>query len=344
MKTVPRSGADSASLSSLANLPVALDAMGGDLGPLEMVAGAGDATRAHGIPVLLVGRSGDLGDTAGADVLACTEVIGMQEDPVRAVRQKKDSSGVRAAEAVRDRRACAFVSAGSTGAALAAATLRLGRIPGAVRPAVVAPLPVPGRVPHVLVDAGANVECPAGLLVQLARMGSVFSAVRYSVSSPRVALLSNGEESSKGTPEIREAHRQLLETPGINFIGNIEGREILDGDYDVVVTDGFTGNVVLKLLEGTLRFFMRSLLNAFGSSPEVQEAARVLLPALTPLADEMDPEATGGAMLLGVDGVCVISHGSSTRKAIMNAIRVAHEMVDLDLVARIKESIEPGHR
>ncbi len=320
-------------------LPVALDAMGGDRGPSEMLDGAADARRDLGVEVVVVGTPEALEGVEQASSIACTEVIGMDEDPVQAVRRKKDSSLVRAVEAVRDGRACAVVTAGSTGAALAAATLRLGRISGVSRPAIVVPLPTPGRAPHVLVDAGANVEVPAALLVQLAKMGSVFSAVRYGITSPKVALLSNGEEPSKGTPQVKEAHQMLSETPGIRFIGNIEGRDILDGDYDVVVTDGFTGNVVLKLLEGTLRFFMRSLLEAFGSSPEAQEAAKVLLPALAPLANEMDPELTGGAMLLGVDGVCVISHGSSTSKAICNAIRVAQEMAVSDLVGSIKAAL-----
>lgn len=313
--------------------------MGADRGPSEMLAGAADARRELGVEVLLAGSPEALRDADPASVIACTEVIGMDEDPVQAVRRKKDSSLVRAVEAVRDGRACAVVSAGSTGAALAAATLRLGRIPGVSRPAIVVPVPVPGRPPHVLVDAGANVEVPAALLVQFARMGSVLAAARYGIASPKVALLSNGEEPSKGTPQVREAHGMLLGAEGIDFIGNIEGRDILDGAYDVVVTDGFTGNVVLKLLEGTLRFFMRSVLDAFGSSPEAEEASKVLLPALAPLASEMDPELTGGAVLLGVDGVCVISHGSSTRKAISNAIRVALEMAGSDLVGRVKAAL-----
>jgi glycerol-3-phosphate acyltransferase PlsX len=315
-------------------LPVAVDAMGGDYAPEEVVAGALEAHHA-GISVVLVGPPDQLGDVDGVEVIAASEAIGMDEDPAQAVRRKKDASLVRAAEAVRDGRACAMVSAGNTGAAMASALLRIGRLKGILRPAIATPIPRPGRTPTVLIDAGANADCSALMLVQFARMGAAFATARYGVPAPNIGLLSIGEEPTKGSALAKEAHRLLAAERELRFAGNIEGRDVLGGEVDVVVTDGFTGNVVLKALEGALRFFTAQLAQAFDANDEARRAAEVLLPLLAPLAEQFDPDNTGGAMLLGVEGVCVISHGASKRKAIASAVRVAHELAASDLVERI---------
>lgn len=316
--------------------------MGGDKAPGEIVAGARRAQEELGIPVLLVGPDdGTLGDTGDLEVLACTEVIAMDEEPGRAVRTKKDASLVRAAEAVRDGRASAMVSAGNTGAAMASALLRMGRLPGVARPAIATPLPAPGRGgrPTVLIDAGANAECKADWLVQFAQMASAYVSRRYGTAEPTTALLSIGEEASKGSPLVKEAHALLAATPGLTFVGNVEGRDLLAGRADVVVTDGFTGNVALKALEGALSAFMGILGAAISSTPETKAAGDVLIPALMPYAAEVDPEETGGALLLGVNGVCIISHGSSSARAVLNAVKVAHEMAEADLVGHVGRAV-----
>jgi glycerol-3-phosphate acyltransferase PlsX len=326
----------------MGTLPIAVDAMGGDLAPHEIVAGARQAAEKLGVDVLLVGDPAAIGDPGGLEVLACYEVIGMDEDGARSVRVKKDSSLVRAAEAVRDGRASAMVSAGNTGATMASALLRMHRLPGVARPAIATPIPVPGTTPTVMLDAGANAECVAAWLVQFAQMGAVMARERYGIAVPRVGLLSIGEEDSKGTPLVKETHALLAAGalgPGGTFIGNVEGRDIMTDGVDVVVTDGFTGNVALKTLEGGMRFIVAKLLEVFGSTPEYQAAADVLLPALAPLADELDPESTGGAVLLGVDGVCIISHGSSTSRAIVNAVGVGRDAAEAGLVGKLRSAV-----
>ena len=329
-------------------LPIAVDAMGGDNAPTAIVAGARRAVEELGIPVVLVGRAAELGDTGGLEVIEASEVIEMDADAGSSVRKMKDSSLVRAAEAVRDGKASAMVSAGNTGATMASALLRMGRIKGVQRPAIATPIPVPGAdTPTVLLDAGANAECSAEWLVQFAQMGAVFAKQRFEIASPRVGLLSIGEEPTKGNPLVKETHKLLAEgswigATGAQFIGNVEGRDIMTDDVDVVVTDGFTGNVALKTLEGSLKSIINSLLAAFDSSDEARAAAAVLWPSLLPLYDSLDPENTGGAMLLGVDGVCIISHGSSSDRAMVNAIRVAADMVTANVVGHIAATVRPA--
>jgi glycerol-3-phosphate acyltransferase PlsX len=246
---------------------------------------------------------------------------------------------VRAAEAVRDGKASAMVSAGNTGATMAAALLRMGRIKGVMRPAIATTIPVPGSTPTILLDSGANAEVQAEWLVQFAQMGSVFAHHRFGIDQPKVGLLSIGEEPTKGTPLVKETHQLLAATPGIHFVGNVEGRDVMTDAVDVVVTDGFTGNVVLKSLEGSVRTLIKALLEAFGSTPEYKAHADALMPALLPLYEMMDPETYGGAMLLGVDGVCIISHGSSSSRAVVNALKVAKELVEADMVADLTAAI-----
>jgi glycerol-3-phosphate acyltransferase PlsX len=324
-------------------LPVAIDAMGGDHAPAQILDGARQAAAA-GIPVVLVGRLEDLAehDTGGLPIIAASEVIAMDDDPGKSVRTMKDSSLVRAAEAVRDGKASAFLSAGNTGATMASALLRMGRIKGVQRPAIATPIPVPGHLPTVLLDAGANAECTPEMLLQFAQMGSVYARTRFGIERPRVGLLSIGEEDGKGNQlakDANEAFRRGDAGPDVNFIGNVEGRDVMTPDVDVVVTDGFTGNVVLKTLEGGMKFFAGKVFEALTSSPEAKEAAKVLLPALVPLAEALDPSTYGGALLLGVDGVCIISHGSSNATSILNASKVARDMVEANLVGALRAAI-----
>jgi glycerol-3-phosphate acyltransferase PlsX len=322
-------------------LPIAVDAMGGDRAPGAIVAGARLAA-AEGIPVVLVGPA-DLHDVGDLALIAASETIAMDDDPASSVRRKKDSTLVRAAEAVRDGRASAMISAGNTGATMASALLRMGRIKGVSRPAVATPIPVPGSTPTVLLDAGANAEVQAEWLVQFAQMGSVYARHRFGIERPQVGLLSIGEEPGKGDSLRKEAYALLAGAPGIHFIGNIEGRDIMTDHVDVAVTDGFTGNVVLKTLEGGVKTVVKALLEVF-AAPELKEHADALMPALLPLYTSLDPDTYGGAVLLGVDGVCIISHGSTGDRAMLNAIKVAKEMVDHELVAHIREVVAAGAR
>ena len=325
-------------------LPVAVDAMGGDHGPGPNLAGAHAAAR-DGIPVVLVGptdlegRIASTGDVL--DLIEASEVIGMHDDPAAGVRRKKDSTLVRAAEAVRDGRASAMISAGNTGAAMAAALLRMGRISGVKRPAIATPIPVPGSTPTVLLDAGANAEVQPDWLAQFAQMGSIYARHRFDIAEPRVGLLSIGEEATKGDTLRKETHELLATTPGIDFIGNVEGRDIMSDELDVCVTDGFTGNVVLKTLEGAMKAVIAALLDAF-SPPEFTTHAEALMPALLPLYATLSPDTYGGAILLGVDGVCIISHGSSGPEAIRNGIGVARDMVEREITAEITAAIAAG--
>lgn len=320
-------------------LPIAVDAEGGDLAPGEIVSGAAQAVDELGIPVVLVGRPEVVTDTHGLDLVPCTEVIEMHEEGARAVRRKKGASLVVAAELVRDGKAAAMVSAGNTGATVASALLRFGRLKGVSRPAIATPIPVPGSTPTVLLDAGANAEVQAPWLVQFAQMGSAFARTRYGIDRPKVGLLNIGEEETKGSDLAKEAHALLRDAAGIHFIGNVEGRDLMTDEVDVVVTDGFTGNVTLKTLEGAMRFLSGKVFEALVSSDEAKRASEVLLPALLPLAEQLDPENTGGAMALGLDGVCIISHGSSKARAIVNAVKTGRDLYDAGIVSRMAEAV-----
>ena len=321
--------------------PIAVDAMGGDKAPEEIVAGARQAFEKHRIPVVLVGDPGKIQDPGGLDIIPAMEAIPMDAEPGSSVRKMKDSSLVRAAEAVRDGRASAMVSAGNTGATMASALLRMGRIKGVARPAIATLIPTPGSTSTVFLDAGANAECRPEWLVQFAKMGSVFARLRLNVEQPRVGLLSSGEEPGMGSPFVKEAYEEMSKAswPDSTFLGNVEGRDLMSDQVDVVVTDGFTGNVALKTLEGSLKTLMMALFTALGERPEAAEAAQVLGPELDELYTVFHPDSYGGAMLLGVKGVCIISHGSSSALAIENAIKVASEMVEADVVGNITASV-----
>jgi glycerol-3-phosphate acyltransferase PlsX len=318
-------------------LPVAVDALGGDKAPAEIVEGAKQAVAA-GIPVLLVGPA-DLADRGDLPLHVATEFIDMHEDPASSVRSKKDSTLVVSADLVRDGIASAMISAGNTGATMASALLRMGRIKGVKRPAIATPIPVPGSTPTVMLDAGANAEVEAEWMTQFAVMGSVYANARYGIERPRVGLLSIGEEPGKGDTLRKKSFELLSAMDNINFIGNVEGRDIMTPDVDVVVTDGFTGNVALKTLEGTMRMIVKELFASIGE-PQYKEHADALMPALLNLYSKFDPDSTGGAILLGVDGVCIISHGSSSARAMLNGIKVAKDMVDCDMVGLIANALK----
>jgi glycerol-3-phosphate acyltransferase PlsX len=318
-------------------LPVAVDALGGDKAPAEIVEGAKQAVAA-GIPVLLVGPA-DLADRGDLPLHVATEFIDMHEDPASSVRNKKDSTLVVSADLVRDGIASAMISAGNTGATMASALLRMGRIKGVKRPAIATPIPVPGSTPTVMLDAGANAEVEAEWMTQFAVMGSVYANARYGIERPRVGLLSIGEEPGKGDTLRKKSFELLSAMDNINFIGNVEGRDIMTPDVDVVVTDGFTGNVALKTLEGTMRTIVKELFASIGE-PQYKEHTEALMPALLNLYSKFDPDSTGGAILLGVDGVCIISHGSSSARAMLNGIKVAKDMVDCDMVGLIANALK----
>jgi glycerol-3-phosphate acyltransferase PlsX len=328
------------------DLPIAVDAMGGDRAPDEIVAGAERAAAELDLPIVLVGDPARLDTTL--EVFPASEVIEMTDDPGKGVRRKKDSSLVRAAEAVRDGRASAMVSAGNTGATWGAALLRIGRIKGVSRPAIATPIPRPGHdVPLVLLDAGANADAQAEWLVQFAQMGAVFARDRFGIETPRVGLLSIGEEPGKGDSLRKDTYALLdggdeITTAGAEFVGNVEGRDLMAPGVDVVVTDGFTGNVALKTLEGAMRSLVGAILGAFDTDDATRAAGDALMPALLPLYGQLDPDATGGAMLLGVDGVCIISHGSSSATAVVNACRVAAESVESGLVGHLTTLYAPS--
>jgi phosphate acyltransferase len=325
---------------------VAIDAMGGDRAPAEIVAGALTAVETLGVRVLLVGRSEEivahLPDGVapdGVEILDARELIAMDDEPATAVRTRKDSSIVRCAQAVRDGRADAMVGAGNTGATMAAALLRMGRTRGVARPAIAVPIPVPYAHPQLLIDGGATVDAAPEWLVQFARMGREYARTRLGVEEPSVGLLSNGEEEGKGDELRKNVFELMRKVPG--FIGNVEGRDFMHaGHVDVIVTDGFTGNVALKTMEGALRAFAGHVFSVLDSTPEAREAAKTIMPLLLRAAETYDPDLIGGAVLLGVNGVCVISHGSSSGPAIVSAVGVAADCVATRVPERMKEVID----
>jgi phosphate acyltransferase len=309
---------------------IAVDAMGGDRGPAEIVAGALEA-RAAGIEPVLFGERGI--DALGLELRETSGVIGMHEKPADAVRAKPESSLVAAVRAVAEGAADAVVSAGSTGAMLAAGLLELRRIPGVLRPAIAVPIPAK-RGPSVLLDAGANADARAEHLLQFATMGSVFAEEILGLERPGVRLLSIGEEREKGNQLTLEAH-ELLAASDLNFEGNCEGRDLLAGAADVVVTDGFTGNVALKLLEGTILTILDLVRSEITATPTGRVGGLLIRPAARRLRHRLDPDTYGGAYLLGLRGLAVIAHGNSSRTAIANAIRLAARGVDHDVVGRL---------
>jgi phosphate acyltransferase len=318
-------------------LPVALDAYGADGGP-ELVLQGARLAAADGIPVRLFGPA-SLDLPAGVEFDPTSEWIGNEAEPVAAVRSTPDASIVRAAAAVADGTCSSLVSAGSTGATMTSALFALKRAHGVHRPALAAQIPVPGtnRPPLLLLDCGANTDVRPQHLIQFAFLGSAFSRAVLGAESPRVALLSVGEEQKKGRPEVVEAHEALSAAEGIRFIGNLEGHDLLIGEADVIVTDGFTGNVTLKTLEGTAKAVAEAVRAAARSNPMAAAGGLLLRPALGGLRRSMDPNSVGGAILLGLRGVAVVAHGSSAPEGIANAVRLAQRAVEERMVERTAE-------
>jgi glycerol-3-phosphate acyltransferase PlsX len=302
---------------------IALDAHGADAG-VDVVIRGGELS---GIPVQVFGPP--------------LTAIGNDEDPAMAARSRTDASIVKAARAVAAGEADALVSAGPTGATLAAAVLHIKRIRGVHRPAVAAVLPIPGGQPTLLLDAGANVEVRPEHLVQFAYMGAQFMEAVHGVERPRVALLSNGEEAKKGTEDIVAAHARLAQdTSGLNFVGNVEGSDVTRGVADVIVTDGFTGNVALKLMEGTASTVTGAIRDAIKAGPVSAIGGLLIRGRVAKLREQIDPNATGGAILLGVRKPVVIAHGKSSAEGIANAVRMAQRVVDERMVEKTAARLE----
>ncbi len=319
---------------------IAVDAMGGDHAPLEIVRGAADAHH-DGIDVVLVGDEVLIKpilarfDAEEVPVVHAPDVIEMHQDPSRALREKRDASILVAARLVNDGEAVGLVSAGSTGATMAAAAFIIGRLPGVSRPAIASIFPTR----EVVIDIGANIDVRPEHLLQFAIMGKAVAEVYNDLRDPRVGLLNIGEEPGKGRPLERVAHELLEGEDSINFVGNVEGSDLGRDEADVFVTDGYTGNVLLKTGEGSARATLRLLLEAL-EADEYQEPLAELAPAFMELRQRIDPETTGGAHLVGTEAAVVIAHGASSHRAMENAIKMAAEGVDRGLVERIAEGLD----
>jgi len=321
--------------------------MGGDIGPAVNVEGAVAAVRDHELDVVLVGDEGAIRRELARhrarrsahriSIRHASQVVEMSEPPSHALRRKRDSSMRVAAGLVRDGEAQAFVSAGNTGAAMAIAKFTLGVLPGVDRPAIAVVLPSL-RARTVLLDVGANVDPKPWHLVQYALMGHVYARHILGVASPRVGLLSVGEEEGKGNELVREVFKTLEATP-INFVGNVEGRDIYNGNADVVVTDGFTGNVALKISESLADMIVHLIREELTRTPLAKLSALLVRPAIHRFWKRVDPNELGGAPLLGINGACIIGHGASPPRAVKNAIRIAAELVRTDINAHIREAL-----
>ncbi len=328
---------------------VAVDTMSGDAGPEPAVHGVAQAVRDFGSRVILVGRTEELDalvDRFGCDrahirIEPATDVIGMDEAPSRSVRRLTNASVVVAADLVKRKEAVGMFSPGNTGATMAAALLILGRVRGVERPAIATPLPREDGETTVLLDSGANVDCKPGWLVQFAVMGEVYSREMFGRVNPKIGLLSNGEEDKKGNATAIAAHQKLRRLP-YNFVGNIEGRDLYGGErcVDVVVCDGFLGNIILKATEGLARTFFSILRNSISGSQLASAGALLLKPALQSIRRRMDAAEYGGAPLLGVNGTCIIGHGSSNATAFKNAVMVVQRSAQKDLTLKIEENIK----
>ncbi len=310
--------------------------MGGDRGAAEVVAGALEAVGDGVVPVV-VGPAGL--DTGGLELIEAPDVIGMDEKPSEAIRAKPQSSLMVACRAVAEGSADAVVSTGNTGAVLAASFVELRRLPGVARPAIAVVIPGRGG-PSVLLDAGANADARPEHLLQFGRMGALFAEEILGVSRPEVRLLSIGEEEEKGNQLALEAHALLAAAPDLRFGGNTEGRDLLEGAADVVVTDGFTGNVTLKVLEGAVRTILEGIREELAATPRGKLGGLLIRPAGRRLRARLDPDTYGGAHLLGLRGIVVIAHGNSSRRAVANAIRLAARGVEHRIADRLAERLE----
>jgi glycerol-3-phosphate acyltransferase PlsX len=323
-------------------ITVALDGFGAEQG-FDVLAQGARAAAADGIRLRVFGPPEELRleGVDGIEVVPTAKWIGNEEDAVSAVRRKKDASVVLAAADVAAGRSAAMVSSGSTGATMAAATFGLRRLKGVQRPALAVRLPVPGK-PVLFLDVGANVEVRAQHLVQFAFLGAAFSEAVLGVERPRVGLLSVGEEAGKGREEVVAANDALSAAKGIDFVGNVEGRDLPAAAADVVVTDGFTGNVSLKLMEGTAKAVTGAIRDTARSNPLAALGGLLMRPVLGGLRRELHPDSTGGAILLGLRGIAVVGHGSAGTEGIANAIRLAARCVEVDAVGRTAALLREG--
>ncbi|MCD6310741.1 MAG: phosphate acyltransferase PlsX [Candidatus Eremiobacteraeota bacterium] len=317
-------------------MKVAVDAMGGDRAPGEIIKGALRAAGDGMAHILLVGDENRIkqfcpsGYPENLEVLHTEEYISMDENPSQALKRKKSASMLLAAKAVKEKKAGAMVSAGNTGALLECALLRIGRLQGVKRPAIITIWPTPGN-PTVMLDSGANVDCKAEYLVQFARMGAVYSEKIMGKKNPRIALINIGHEEGKGNMLLQEAHH-LMKNTDLNFIGNLEPRDFLGGATDVAVCDGFTGNLVLKTAESTAGYLFKLIKEAMTSNFINKIAGLILKPSFMELKARFDHSEHGGAPFLGIDGICIKSHGTADSRAIYNAIKSAKHCVENDLV------------
>ncbi|PSB32660.1 phosphate acyltransferase PlsX [Stenomitos frigidus] len=323
---------------------IAIDAMGGDHAPAEIVAGALRAQEELGVKILLVGDPEEVGaavrkhtSASPLEIIPAEGTIEMGEEPLSALRRKPKASINVAMDLVKRKEADAVVSAGHSGAVMAAALLRLGRLKGIDRPAIGAVLPtlIAGK-PVIILDVGANVDCRPKFLEQFAFMGTVYSQYVLGIETPKVGLLNIGEESSKGNELALRTHQLLQKNPQIPFVGNAEGRDVLSGNFDVIVCDGFVGNVLLKFAEAVGEVALQILREELPQGVRGKIGTSVLKPNLRRIKQRMDHAEHGGGLLLGVDGVCIISHGSSQAPTIFNAVRLAREAIDNRVLDRIQ--------
>lgn len=326
---------------------IVVDAMGGDLAPGEILKGALQAQEKFGVKTVLVGNRGKISLSASENSLdiSCLEIINsisevsMDESPSDIIRNKRDSSIYIGSRLVSEGKGAALLSAGNTGAAMACSLLNIKRIKGVLRPAIAIVIPLADSR-FILIDGGANADCKPQYLAQFAIMGKVYAENILGIKNPRIAIVNIGDEEKKGSELAIEGHRLIKNIKGLNFKGNIEGREIFEGHADVVVTDGFTGNIILKSVEGLAKMFFGQVRGALTSSIVSKIAALILKKPLTAMKNKFDYETYGGAQLLGLNAPVIISHGSSRARAVRNAVRVAQESLRTDLVDKIKKEIE----
>lgn len=327
---------------------IAIDAMGGDHAPDEIVAGALRASEELGVKVLLVGDPQKIEaalppktNLERVEIVPAEDAIAMDEEPLNAVRRKRQASINIAMDLVKQQRADAVFSAGHSGAAMASALLRLGRLPGIDRPAIGTVFPtIKAGKPVLILDVGANVDCRPKFLEQFAVMGSIYSQYVLDTAEPKVGLLNIGEEDTKGNEVALRAHQLLRENSQINFAGNAEGRDILSGHFDVIVCDGFVGNVLLKFAEAVGEVILQILREELPQGLHGQIGTAILKPNLKRIKQRMDHAEHGGALLLGVGGICFIGHGSSQAPSVFNAIRMAKEAVDNEVLQRLQSQYE----
>ena len=326
---------------------IAVDAMGGDFAPKEIVRGAVEAAKKYDCEIVLVGDEEQIrAELHGEDpaalrisIVHASEVIGMNEHPAEAVRSKKDSSVVVATRLVKDGSCDAVFSAGSTGAAVAAAQLILHRIRGVGRPSIATPMPTPDGV-TLMLDSGANVDSKPEHLVQSGVMGSLYAQYVFGIEHPRVGLLNIGEEETKGNEQVKETYQLLKVEPNIHFCGNAEGRDVPKGNFDVVICDGFVGNVVLKFAEGLAKTILGLIQEEIrGAGLMAKLGALLLMPTLRRLGKRLDVREYGGAPLRGVNGYCVIGHGSSDAKSVASAIGVTVDYVNGKVLDQIRDAL-----